>query len=137
MFSHVFIYFFLLRSPYPLTDFRCISSHLKWARADTKGLQIPRYVFISTAYHDFVETHEDNSIRKPNLVLALNCGFIFYKEWDATLPSLTKYPNIPLVFTEYYHEDCKYDFNKLGMHSDRQIFFAIICLDFSTRYISS
>ena len=51
--------------------------------------------------------------RKPDLVLALNCGFIFYKEWDRSLPSLIKYPNVPLIFTEYYEEDCKLDLQKL------------------------
>ena len=46
-------------------------------------------------------------------MLALNCGFIFYKEWDRSLPSLIKYPNVPLIFTEYYEEDCKLDLQKL------------------------
>ena len=92
-----------------------MSSHLKWTRKENKTSQMPpRYVFISKPYHEFVEGTKDVSVKKPDLVLALNCGFIFYKEWDATMPSLTKYANVPLVFTEYYEEDCKLDLQKLG-----------------------
>ena len=39
---------------------------------------------------------------KPDLVAAFNCGFIFYQSWDSSIPSMIKYPDVPLVFTEYY-----------------------------------
>ena len=48
------------------------------------------------------------------MVLALNCGFVFYKEWDASLPSMVTFADVPLIFTEYYEEDCKLDLQKLG-----------------------
>ena len=91
-----------------------MSSHLKWARENDQFCEAPRYVFISQAYDHFIKNHEDFLIRKPDLVLALNCGFIFYKEWDASMPSLTKYADVPLIFTEYYEEDCRLDLQKLG-----------------------
>ena len=79
----------------------------------------PRYVFVNAAYHDFVEKRKKKSsfpaeLRKPDLVLALNCGFVFYKEWDASLPSMVTFADVPLIFTEYYEEDCKLDLQKLG-----------------------
>ena len=43
---------YILRSPYPLSDFECASEHLKWARS---GSVRPRYVFINRPYHEFVE----------------------------------------------------------------------------------
>ena len=117
--------YFHFRSPYPLTDFRCKSLHLTWAKSSPSSEEKPsaagssrdpRYVFISEAYHHFIENPKlSPSIRKPDLVLALNCGFIFYKDWDASMPFLTKYVDVPLVFTEYYEEDCKHDLGKLGM----------------------
>ena len=54
-------------------------------------------------------------------MLALNCGFIFYNEWDRSLPSLIKYPDVPLIFTEYYEEDCKLDLQKLDSHVDDEL----------------
>jgi hypothetical protein len=75
----------------------------------------PRYIFVRRVYHDFVEdTKYQMEIRRPDLVLALNCGFIFYNGWDAaSLSSMIKYADVPLVFTEYYEEDCVLDLEKL------------------------
>ena len=44
--------FLSFRSPYPSSDFECASEHLKWARNDSIH---PRYVFIKSSYHKFVE----------------------------------------------------------------------------------
>ena len=94
-----------------MDDFKCASDHLKWARGDSISA---RYIFVNKPYHEWQERkNSDPQITKPDAVLALNCGFIFYKEWDKTLPSLIKYPNVPLVFTEYYEEDCKLDLQKM------------------------
>ena len=113
---------FLFRSPYPLNDFECASEHLRWAR---NGTAHPRYVFINCSYHEFVENasiyKNAADVRKPNLVLALNCGFIFYREWDLSLPSLIKYPGVPLIFTEYYEEDCCLDLQKLDSNVDDEL----------------
>ena len=107
----------LCRSAYPLTDFCTSSEHLRRSRPNLKSF--PRYVFVNAAYHDFVEKRKKKSsfpaeLRKPDLVLALNCGFVFYKEWDASLPSMVTFADVPLIFTEYYEEDCKLDLQKLG-----------------------
>ena len=104
---------FIRRSPYPLSDFRTSTENLRKSRPELKSS--PRYVFVNAAYHDFVDTNPKSSeLRKPDLVLALNCGFVFYKEWDASLPSMVTFADVPLIFTEYYHEDCKLDLQKLG-----------------------
>jgi len=110
-----------LVSPYPLSDFECASEHLKWARSDRVR---PRYVFINRPYHEFVENKnakQYTDFRRPDLVLALNCGFIFYQQWDRSLPSLIKYANVPLIFTEYYEEDCKLDLQKLDSQVDDEL----------------
>ena len=111
----------LCRSPYPLTDFCTASEHLRRTRGTNFLKSFPRYVFVNAAYHDFVDSNprkksssQNQELRKPDLVLALNCGFVFYKEWDASLPSMVTFANVPLIFTEYYQEDCKLDLQKLG-----------------------
>ena len=112
----------LCRSPYPLTDFCTASEHLRRTRGTNFLKSFPRYVFVNAAYHDFVDSNprkksssQNQELRKPDLVLALNCGFVFYKEWDASLPSMVTFANVPLIFTEYYQEDCKLDLQKLGL----------------------
>ena len=72
-------------------------------------------------YHTFIDGDIGKKGPKPDLVLALNCGFIFYKEWDASMPSLIKYPDVPLVFTEYYEEDCHLDLQKLDSLVDDEL----------------
>ena len=113
----------LCRSPYPLTDFCTASEHLRRTRGTNFLKSFPRYVFVNAAYHDFVDSNprkkssrQNQELRKPDLVLALNCGFVFYKEWDASLPSMVTFANVPLIFTEYYQEDCKLDLQKLGLY---------------------
>ena len=39
---------------------------------------------------------------EPDLVAALNCGFIFYTSWDSSLDPMLRRSGAPLVFTEYY-----------------------------------
>ena len=105
------------RSPYPSNDFFCTSEYL----ASSRGNQITaRYIFINQPYHNWIEKPDLKS-PKPDVVLALNCGFIFYQEWDASLPSMIKYPNVPLIFTEYYEEDCKLDLQKLDSLVDDEL----------------
>ena len=101
------------RCNYPMTDFQCSSNHLQESKA-AEGRDVrSRYVFVRQAYDKFVLEKASN-IARPDLVLALNCGFIFYKEWDPSMPALIKYPDVPLVFTEYYEQDCQLDLQKLG-----------------------
>ncbi|XP_023323946.1 putative protein MSS51 homolog, mitochondrial [Eurytemora carolleeae] len=66
-----------------------------------------------SAYHKFVKTKR---FSEPNLVAALNCGFIFYQDWDLSLDCLVRRSGAPLVFTEYYEEDCKLNLAKLIEH---------------------
>jgi hypothetical protein len=46
-----------------------------------------RYVFADADYHVFMATHACNA-KKPDIVAALNCGFVFYNQWDASLPDM-------------------------------------------------
>ena len=48
---------------------------------------IVRYIFEQTDYHVFMTSSNCNS-KRPDIVAALNCGFVFYKEWDASLPDM-------------------------------------------------
>ena len=63
------------RCPYPLMDFECSSNYLKGSKPGATN----RFVFASQTYDHFMS--KDSGLR-PSLVLALNCGFIFYQEWD-------------------------------------------------------
>ena len=45
---------------------------------------------------------ESSRYQEPDLLAALNCGFIFYKSWDSSLDCMVRPSGSPLVFTEYY-----------------------------------
>ena len=45
--------------------------------------------------------------REPDLVCALNCGFILYSSWAASIPLMVRDSGAPLVFTEYYDIDAR------------------------------
>ena len=44
--------------------------------------------------------------QEPDLVCAFNCGFILYSSWSASIPHMLRPGGAPLVFTEYYQQDC-------------------------------
>lgn len=44
---------------------------------------------------------------EPDLVCALNCGFILYSSWAASIPLMVRDSGAPLVFTEYYDIDAR------------------------------
>ena len=62
-------------------------------------LLIFRYTFVHNTYDGYML---GAGASKPDLVAAFNCGFIFYQSWDSSIPPMIKYPDVPLVFTEYY-----------------------------------
>ena len=45
--------------------------------------------------------------REPDLVCALNCGFILYSSWASSIPLMVRESGAPLVFTEYYDQDAR------------------------------
>ena len=103
------------RSAYPSSDFHCISDYLRLARPEFDDI---RYIFVPDTYDGYVEKGLNNnsmnrSFIQPDVVGVLNCGFIFYDSWDKSLPYLLKYPEVPLVFTEYYQHDCELNLQKL------------------------
>ena len=78
-----------------------------------------RYVLVQDTYDGYVENNSNktpktnNNFIRPDIVAVLNCGFIFYSSWDKSIPYLLKYPEVPLIFTEYYEEDSKYNLEKV------------------------
>jgi len=44
---------------------------------------------------------------EPELVCAFNCGFILYDTWAPSLPHMIRGSGAPLLFTEYYLQDCQ------------------------------
>ena len=69
------------------TDFVAVTSAFEEFRPDTTV----RYVFVQKDYKSFMDSFECNA-KKPDIVAALNCGFVFYKEWDESLPSMVNQP---------------------------------------------
>ena len=120
---------FFIRSTYPSSDFYCVSNYLRQARPD---LEYIRYIFISSTYEDYAEgTVENNNPRwnfiKPDLVAVLNCGFIFYDSWDKSIPYLLKYPDVPLIFTEYQEQDASSNLTKVKRLC-KYYYFDIYCI---------
>ena len=77
-------YKYNFRSPYPLSSFSYSSPYLAAARPD---LTVD-YSFVSASYHDYAG--DRTKFVKPDCVAALNCGFIFYKSWDKSIPEMLK-----------------------------------------------
>ena len=61
-------------------------------------------VFIPPCSYDQYALSEQ--FEEPDLVCAFNCGFILYKTWSDSIPHMMR-PGVPLVFTEYYEQDCQ------------------------------
>ena len=74
-----------------------------------------RYSFHKATYHAFAadKAVKKAGLAKPDVVTALNCGFIFYKTWDASVPAMLKWAGVPLVFTEYYLQDAELNLEKV------------------------
>lgn len=64
-----------------------------------------RYDFVLGSYDAYAADRD--SFVEPDCVCAFNCGFIFYPSWDASIPAMIGTRGVPLVFTEYYLEDCR------------------------------
>lgn len=90
-----------------------MSEHLKKVRPD---LRI-RYSFVHNTYDGYMAVCD----HKPDVVAALNCGFIFYSSWDPSIPAMIKYPDVPLVFTEYYLEDAVLNLQKVDSLVDDEL----------------
>ena len=72
---------FIHRSPYPVSDFKCVTNHLRETRLDFDDM---RYVFVQDTYDGYAESISNIMSKgnvkfiKPDIVAVLNCGFIFY-----------------------------------------------------------
>jgi len=63
-----------------------------------------RYQLCPKLYQDYATAQ---SFIKPDLVVALDCGFKFYPSWIPAIKQMLKYPNVPLIFTEFTLADQK------------------------------
>ena len=62
------------------------------------------YQFIPPCtYADFATS---KLFSEPDIVCAFNCGFILYSSWAESIPYMVRQSGAPLVFTEYYLQDC-------------------------------
>ena len=66
--------------PYSTPDFTRESSFYS-------GLSV-RYVFVKDTYHGYAAKKNRKKFLKPDVVAALNCGFIFYQSWDSSIPAM-------------------------------------------------
>ena len=76
------------------------SKELQTERAD---LTI-RYMMFPMFYQEYANA---KAFLKPDLVVALDCGFKFYPTWVSAIPCMLKFKNVPLVFTEFTLQDQK------------------------------
>ena len=60
-----------------------------------------KFILVKADYKKYANSKK---YLEPDLVAALNCGFIFYKSWDSSLDSMVRKNGAPLVFTEYYQQ---------------------------------
>lgn len=56
---------------------------------------ITEYVYAPFRYH-----HVMKKLDKPDLIVGFNCGFCCIPSWIESIPSLTKYEGVPLLFTD-------------------------------------
>jgi len=62
-------------------------------------------VFIPPCSYEQYATSDD--FQEPDIVCAFNCGFILYSSWNDSIPHMVRPSGVPLVFTEYYEQDCR------------------------------
>ena len=72
---------------------------MSWSHPQLEMIHIP------PCSYDQYAASED--YEEPDLVCAFNCGFILYSTWAASIPHMVRSSGAPLVFTEYYHQDCR------------------------------
>ena len=87
-------------------------------RALKPDMEDIRYLFVQDTYDGYSKSANTKKpyncgFIRPDIVAVLNCGFIFYSSWDKSIPHLLEYPEVPLIFTEYYEEDCKLNLQKI------------------------
>jgi len=78
-------------------------------------------VSFSLVRSDYKQYSRSKLYQEPDLVAALNCGFIFYKSWDSSLDSMLRISSAPLVFTEYYLQDCQLNLEKIIQNTKKKV----------------
>ena len=77
-----------------------------------------KFVMVKADYRSYAKSKQ---FREPDLVAALNCGFIFYTSWDSSLDPMLRPSGAPLVFTEYYQQDCQLNLEKLQKNTRKKL----------------
>ena len=72
---------------------------MSWSHPQLEMIHIPPCPYDQYAASD--------DYQEPDLVCAFNCGFILYSTWSASIPHMLRSSGAPLVFTEYYDQDCR------------------------------
>lgn len=81
------------------------------------GLVI-KFLLVKADYRSYSKSKQ---FKEPDLVAALNCGFIFYTSWDSSLDAMLRPSGAPLVFTEYYLQDCQLNLEKLRKNTKKKV----------------
>lgn len=84
----------------------------------TESDAVIKFVLVKADYKSYAKSKE---FQEPDLVAALNCGFIFYTSWDRSLDSMIRQSGVPLVFTEYYLQDCQLNLEKLKQNTKKTV----------------
>ena len=79
---------------------------------------VVKFILVKDDYRGYSKS---KSFLEPDLVSALNCGFIFYKSWDSSLDPMLRKSGAPLVFTEYYLQDCQLNLEKLRQNTKKSV----------------
>ena len=77
-----------------------------------------KFVMVKADYRSYAKSKQ---FKEPDLVAALNCGFIFYNSWDSSLDPMLRPSGAPLVFTEYYQQDCQLNLEKLQKNTKKKL----------------
>ena len=120
MYILFFVYF---SSTYPDSIIHCRSEYLQKARPELDDI---RYVFVQDTYDSFVENCDNRNYKykdlvQPDFIAILNCGFIFYDSWNKSIPYLFKFPNTPVIFTEYQRQDAESNLEKVKTLGKQEI----------------
>ncbi|XP_040565377.1 uncharacterized protein [Lepeophtheirus salmonis] len=83
------------------------SEYLKTCRPNLNQ----NFHFYKMDYEEFYNK-KGKSCPLPDLVAVLNCGFVFYSSWDASIPLMISRGS-SLLFTEYYLEDAEFNLEKI------------------------
>ncbi|KAJ8968589.1 hypothetical protein NQ314_002255 [Rhamnusium bicolor] len=81
-----------------------------------------RIIFHSSLYHEVVD-----SLKAPDIVVTFNSGLHEFchnsksDDWNGSINSLVKYPDVPLILTAYTMDEIKQDINIVKINSEKYV----------------